>query len=107
MFEQDAHGQRHKTTRPVGTWSGGKRQSAGKCNLIKPAAEEMALASGREVVTSGKNHQERKRERTTRSGEQKNRKDSWKLAMKGRSIIWTKNLVVTSVESVNGVNILG
>lgn len=90
MFEQGAHGQRHKTARPVGTWSRGKRQSAGKCNLIKPAAEEMALASGREAVTSGKTIRRRKRERTNRSGEQINRKDTWKLAMKGRSIIWTK-----------------
>lgn len=102
MFEeQGAHGQRHKTARPVGTWSRGKRQSAGKCNLIKPAAEEMALASGREAVTSGKTIRRRKRERTNRSGEQINRKDTWKLAMKGRSILWTKITPLSqSIESI-------
>lgn len=51
MFEQEAQGQRRMTTRLLDTWSQGKRQSAGKCNLRKPVAKEMALASGREVVT--------------------------------------------------------
>lgn len=50
MFEQEAQGQRRMTTRLLDRRSQGKKQSAGKCNLRKPVAEEMALASGSEVV---------------------------------------------------------
>lgn len=38
------------TTRLLDTWSPRKGLSGGKCNLRKPVAKEMALASGREVV---------------------------------------------------------
>lgn len=60
MFEQQAQGQRRMTIRLLDTWSQGKRQSAGKCNLRKPVAKGMALASGREVVMKASGDKERK-----------------------------------------------